>query len=390
LHSTSERRQIQIPVPFLLAASGFALLISITFLIPTLDRSGAEKQLALLACKLPRDRFQPEVIALTRGGPYEADLQRAGIPVTVLGKRRKFDLATWGQLKRRLRENPPDILHTWLFAGNAYGRLALPRHRKFKVVVSERCVDSWKATWQLWLDRRLLGRTDRLLANSESVARFYREQGVPERLLTVIPNAVIAPPLPAVSRSALLNELALPDDAQLVGYVGRLAKQKRIETLLWGLQVLRQANERTRMLIIGDGPERAALERHARDLECADFVRFLGHREDASSLLHHLDAFWLASGFEGLSNSLMEAMACGLPVIASDIPPNRELIQHGEQGFLANLDDGVAYAQYTAKLWNDADLRHRISAAAKQRMETEFSLARMVERHAAVYESLLS
>jgi hypothetical protein len=113
---------------------------SITFLIPTLDRSGAEKQLTLLACGLPKDRFQVEVVALTRGGPYEDDLRKAGVRVMVLGKRRKFDFATLGALRRRLRDQPPDILHTWLFAANAYGRLALPSKRKFKVVVSERCV----------------------------------------------------------------------------------------------------------------------------------------------------------------------------------------------------------------------------------------------------------
>src|SRR5436190_20818472 len=147
------------------------ILIRVTFLIPTLDRSGAEKQLVLLAAGLPRDRFLPEVIALTRGGPLEDDLERANVPVTVLGKRGKFDPRTLRVLKKRLRENPPDVLHTWLFAANAYGRMAAPKGLAVRKVVSERCVDSWKARWQLWLDRRLLGRTDALLANSESVAK---------------------------------------------------------------------------------------------------------------------------------------------------------------------------------------------------------------------------
>jgi glycosyltransferase involved in cell wall biosynthesis len=363
-------------------------MTSITYLIPTLDRSGAEKQLALLACGLPKDRFQAEVIALTRSGPYEDDLRRAGVRVTVLAKRRKLDLGTLRELRRRLRDQPPDILHTWLFAANAYGRLALSRDRRFKVVVSERCVDSWKATWQLWLDRRLISRTDCLLANSESVADFYKGEGIPGSLISVIPNAVAAPPLPALSRSQLLSELSLPSDAKLVGYVGRLAKQKQIETLLWGLQVLRQADDKSRMLIIGDGPEREQLEQYAREVECADFVRFLGHREDASSLLHHLDVFWLASGFEGMSNSLMEAMACGLPVIASDIPPNCELIRHCEQGCLVNVGDGVGYAQYTAKLLREPETRQSLAAAARARMETEFSVDRMVAAHVRLYDSL--
>jgi glycosyltransferase involved in cell wall biosynthesis len=97
--------------------------------------------------------------------------------------------------------------------------------------------------------------------------------------------------------------------------------------------------------------------------------------------LHHLDVFWLASSFEGMSNSLMEAMACGLPVIASDIPPDRELIRHGEHGFLVNVGDGVGYAQYTTKLWREPELRQTIASAAKMRMQSEFSVERKVAAH---------
>lgn len=363
-------------------------MIHITFLIPTLDRSGAEKQLVLLATGLPRDRFQAEVIVLTRTGPLEDDLGRAGIPVTVLGKRSKFDPRALTTLKRRLGANPPDVLHTWLFAANAYGRLAAPRGRGCKTVVSERCVDSWKSGWQLWLDRRLIGRTDALLANSESVASFYADQGVPRSLITVIPNAVVPPPQPAISRAQLLADLQLPPETKLVGVIGRLAKQKRVDDLLWGMQVLRQADATARMLIIGDGPERAALEQHARDVEVSEFVKFLGHRDDAASLVHHLNVFWLGSSFEGMSNSLMEAMAAGTPVIASDIPPNRELITHGQHGSLANVGDGVAFAQYSVKLFTDSELRTRLTTEARERMATEFSVDRMIDRHIAVYDGL--
>ncbi|MBX3442398.1 MAG: glycosyltransferase [Planctomyces sp.] len=362
--------------------------VRITFLIPTLDRAGAEKQLVLLACGLPRDRFQVDVIGLTRGGPLEADLLRAGIPVTVLKKRGKVDVRAFQALRERLRNDPPDILHTWLFAGNSYGRLAASGNRRFRIVVSERCVDSWKSGWQLWLDRRLISRTDRLLANSESVAEFYRSHGYPASKVTVIPNGVTPPPPPAMSRAEFLESLDLPAETKLVGYIGRLAKQKRVQDLLWGLQVLRQADPRCRLAVVGDGPEREHLEQYARDVECSAFVRFLGHREDAARLLHHFDAFWLASDFEGLSNSLMEAMAIGLPSIASDIPPNRELIQHGEHGYLANLGDGVAFAQYTVKLLGDDALRTRLGEAARRRMQTEFSVEAMIAAHAALYETL--
>jgi hypothetical protein len=134
----------------------FVTRLRIAYVIPTLDQSGAEKQLTLLAELLPREEFEPHVIALTRGGPYAERLQAAGLPVTVLGKRWKFDPFAWRSLARALRQLQPDIVHTWLFAANTYGRYALPRRPRPKVIVSERCVDSWKAGWQLGECRRLL------------------------------------------------------------------------------------------------------------------------------------------------------------------------------------------------------------------------------------------
>ena len=111
-------------------------VIQLELLIPTLVQSGAEKQLALLATGLPRDEFDVRVTCLTSGGPYEAILRDAGIPVTILGKTFQFDPLAYFRLRKHLRERQPDILHTWLFAANSYGRLALPRGTNTRVIVS--------------------------------------------------------------------------------------------------------------------------------------------------------------------------------------------------------------------------------------------------------------
>ncbi|MBX3440617.1 MAG: glycosyltransferase, partial [Planctomycetaceae bacterium] len=191
------------------------------------------------------------------------------------------------------------------------------------------------------------------------------------------------------ARETLLQELNLPPDARLIGHVGRLAKQKRVDDLLWAAQVLRQADERAYFLIIGDGPERARLEQHARDVECASHVRFLGHRADAAALLPLLDVYWLGSDFEGMSNSLMEAMTAGVPVVVTDIPPNRELVTHGQHGYLVNIGDGVGFAQFTLRLFQDEALARTFGSAGRQRMTDEFGVDRMVTAHAALYRDVV-
>lgn len=364
------------------------LVIKLLLLIPTLDRSGAEKQFSLLATGLPREEFDIQVVCLTRGGAYESILQEHGIPVTVLHKRLKFDPVAFFRLRSFLKHFKPDVLHTWLFAANAYGRLAAGKRERPKVLISERCVDSWKQGWQLKLDRKLIPRTHRLIANSESVAEFYRQQGFPSERMVVIPNGVevsVESPMSLTEKDALLKEWDIPPGSRIVAYVGRLAPQKRGHDLIWSFQLLRQLTRGVYFVSIGDGPDRVELVRLSQHMGCDHLVRFLGHREDARRLMRAFDVVWLASDFEGQSNSLMEAMAAGVPVVASDIPANRELVADGETGFLVNVGDCPAMSQFTDRILADPELARRLGAAGKERMRTKFDLKTMIESHCRLY-----
>ena len=385
-----------VEVPFRLHSDRHSAVAKprIALVIPTLDRSGAEKQFTLLATHLPQDEFEVMAIALTRGGPYEADLQAAGIPLTVIGKRAKFDPFSVWRLRAELRRWQPEILHTWLFAANAYGRLCAGAVPKAKIVVSERCVDSWKAGWQRWLDRRLIDQTDRVIGNSQSVVEFYRDQGIPAEKLGCVPNGVEVPTIDdnevQQTRARLLHELGLPGNTYVAGYIGRLAKQKRVEDLIWAVETLRQIRPQLHLVLVGDGPERSRLEEFSQQIGATNHVHFMGHREDASRWLSLFDVFCLASSFEGMSNSLMEAMSVGKPVLASDIPANRELVVQGETGFLPKLADTVGFMQFLRQLIDEPGLGRTLGQAGRKRIQQFFSIPRMVEAYAEIYRKLLN
>jgi glycosyltransferase involved in cell wall biosynthesis len=363
-------------------------VIRVLLVIPTLDASGAEKQFSMLAAGLAGERFEPHVVVLTRSGPYEEAIRRAGVPVTVLHKHFKADPVALARLKRVVARVRPDVIHTWLFAANAYGRLAAGGANGPPVIVSERCVDSWKSGWQLWMDRNLVGRTAALVANSESVAAFYRGVGIPAERIRVVPNGVELPGGAAPDRAAVRAELGLPADAKVVLSIGRLAKQKRVDVLVWAMQLLRQLTDNVFHVVVGDGSQRQYLEDLARHFTCDHVTRFVGHRSDAARLLRASDVFWLASDFEGQSNSLMEAMAAGLPVIASDIPANRELIDDGRTGYVVRQGDSVAFAQYADRLLADKDLAARLGTAARDHVARHHSPSTMIDAYANLYEEV--
>ena len=174
--------------------------IRVALLIDTLRPAGAEKQLVTVATGLDRRRFAPRVLCLTDGGAYEDVLRAAGVPVTLIGKRHKVGGLALRRLRALLRRERPDVLHTWMFTCNLYGRLAalgLP----IATLASEVAADVTKSAVRLAIDRLLAPSTRAFYVNSTLVARFYHERcGIPLEKLVVIPNGVRVPEMPRVPR----------------------------------------------------------------------------------------------------------------------------------------------------------------------------------------------
>jgi glycosyltransferase involved in cell wall biosynthesis len=244
---------------------------------------------------------------------------------------------------------------------------------------------------QLTIDRWLAKRTERIVTNTSAVRDFYVSRGLPAEKFAIIPNG-IGPfdPGQPVSREELLAELQLPADARLIGAIGRLWPQKRVKDLIWAADLLKSARDNAHLLVIGDGPQRWRLARYRDQNQVADRVHFLGERSDVPRILPHLDCLWLASEYEGQSNAIMEAMSAGVPVVATDIAGNRDLVVPGETGYLVPVGDRAAFTAQTHRLLGDRGLAERLGAAGRQRMLAEFSVERMIERHRVLYSELAS
>ena len=358
-------------------------------IIPTLDRAGAEKQMSLLARGLPREEFDVHVCALTRGGPLLAELREADIPTTVIGKRWKLDPLAYTRLRRHVEQVRPDLIHTWIFAADAYGRAAGIACGVKCMVSGLRCVDPWKGRLELSIDRYLARRTSRIVANSPGVKEFYVEKGLPAEKIDVIHNGIRPVTPEPTARRQLLAELELPENVRLVGLIGRLWPQKRVKDAIWAADLLKVIRDDVHLLIVGDGPQRDRLWKYRDQVDIRDKVHFLGERGDIPRLLPHFDVLWSTSGYEGQSNAIMEAMTMAVPVVATDIPGTRDLVVHEQTGYLVPIGDRAGFARHTNNLLDDATLARRLGEAGRTRMETEFSIEQMIEQYAELYRGLL-
>lgn len=357
--------------------------LKICQIIPTLVQGGAEKQMTLLASHLNPAKFESHVIALTHSGPLESELIKAGVQVHVIGKRWKFDPTSYFRLQRLLRTLCPQVVHTWLFAANSYGRLAASKCKVPVIIAGERCVDPWKAWWNHRVDRWALNHTSCFATNTSAVVDFYGRYGIPKQLFEVIPNAIELP-TQFIDKAELFRRLNIPPRKIVVGAIGRLWPQKGYPDLIWASELIRIVLRDVWVIVVGDGPQRERLMELRDHYGAGDSLKFVGHRSDAKELLTAFDLLWNGSLYEGQSNTILEALAAGIPVIATDIPGNRDLVKDNENGFLYPVGDVGQLSRLSTTVLSDNQLHQRLCEQAKFTARAQFSLEKMV----AAYEDL--
>jgi glycosyltransferase involved in cell wall biosynthesis len=336
---------------------------------------------------MDRDPFALTVACLYGGdGPIANEIRALGIPVLDLGMASKWRWDAFWRLYHLLRRERPTILHTWLFHANIPGRV-LGRLAGIPIVISGERTMGMESRWRYWLNRLTAPIADRVTCVSPQVADFVVNHiGIPQDKVVTIPNGIEVPDVerPAAGRQARIK-LGLPTDQVMVGTVARLDPVKRLDVLLQALRWLPDAYA----VIIGDGPERARLMALSEGLGLTGRVRFPGQQGDIWRWLAALDVFALSSDWEGMSNALLEAMAAGLPVVATEVGGTPDVVVNGATGLLVPPRDPTALAEAIVSLLNDADLRHRMGQTGRERVVQYFSAEQMVERTQALYEKLL-
>jgi glycosyltransferase involved in cell wall biosynthesis len=244
-----------------------------------------------------------------------------------------------------------------------------------------------ESQWRYWLNRFTHPLADRVTCVSQQVADFVaREVGIPSEETVVIPNGVDLhrfDRLPA--KQEVRRTLGLPNDELLVGTVTRLNPVKRLDVLLRAVAAL----EGVHTVIVGDGPERRQLEAMADQLGLADRVHLVGHQQDVRPWLAALGVFVLSSDWEGMSNALLEAMAAGLPIVATAVGGVPEVVVDDATGLLVPPGDPNALAEAITRLLRDPDLRRTMGQAGRARVVQHFSIDETVRLTEELYTTLL-
>jgi glycosyltransferase involved in cell wall biosynthesis len=345
----------------------------------TLQTGGLERLLVEFGRWHDPDRYRPQFLALDLLGPPADELRQLGCEVDSL---RLSAVGKWTLIRRlahRLRRDRVQIVHTHNTYAHALATAAA-RLAGVAVVVNTQhgrgCGDGWKDQLLFRLANRA---TQRIVGVSEDATRTCRSQdrASAHRMLTIL-NGID------------LNRFSFrgPADELCAISVARLSPIKDFPTLLRGVAVVRGKLPGFRLRIVGDGPQRPRLEQLAAELGLADTVEFLGERSDVADLLSQAGFFVCSSKSEGISLTLLEAMAVGLPVLATSVGGNPEIVAEGRTGRLVESLNPDAIAAGILALCHERARWREMGEAARRRVEEHFDVRRMVQRYEQLYDEL--
>lgn len=360
-------------------------------IVSDLPFGGVEQRLLSLLPRLRDIGWDVSIICIREAGQMAPMFEREGVQVSVIPFRSRFSPRSLWELARGLSSQRADIVHTHMYRSNTSGTVAARLARVRVVISNVHNVNEWDNMRQLWTDRMLIPFKDKVVAVSEAVRRNYidRTHVDPGKVVTIY-NGIDLDRFRGVGRDAgLARELGIADEERVVSVFARLVEQKRhVDFLAMAVQVLKVLPN-VKFLIVGKGKLREQLEQMASQLGLSERTVFAGHREDVPNLLALTDVIVMCSDKEGFSNSLLEAMAAGVPVVATDVGGNAEAIVDRTSGFIVPRRRPDLLARRVLALLTDRALYRSVSKAAAERASL-FGIEQMCERTDALYTSLMS
>ena len=349
--------------------------IEVVHITPGLDVGGLETLLLEFARHADRDRFRLRFVSLGTRGTLADRVEASGWTVTALEKPPGLRPGLVLRLARLLRRWRPGIVHTHNSGPIIYGAPAARLARVARVVHTRHEQNHGAGPRELAALRHAARLVDRFACVSGDSARLSVRQGIaPEKVRTIL-NGV------DTSRFSPVG----PRPAGPAVVVARLSPEKNVEGLLRAAALVAREHPEFRLQVAGDGPCRGALEALAAEIGVADRVAFLGEVGDVPGLLAEAGLFALSSLTEGIPVTVLEAMARGLPVVATRVGGVPEVVVEGETGLLVAPGDPAALAEALARLLRDPDGARAMGLAGRRRAERHFDVRRMVADYEAIY-----
>lgn len=365
-------------------------------LITRLPIGGAERMLLGVLRNLDATRFDSIVCCIQDRGELADEVESLGIPVHALGlmERGGFDRWVVPALRRLIREQKVELVHSHLYHANLYGRLAAWREG-IPIIASVHNTYT-RRKWHRHLINRLLARvTFRITAGSADVERdiISHDHVAPEKVLR-LPNCIdLDRVMTSLSPAAAKQQLGFDSADLVIATVGRMEEQKGHAFLLDAFAGLRQMPELEgmplRLLVIGDGRLKAATEKHAADLGIAAACRFPGSIKDLADVYRAIDVFVMPSLWEGLSLAMLEAMAAGLPMVATDVGGARDVLGDSVRGMLVPAADAGALARAIRDLLLDAESRSAMADSGSRHVRENYSVSALSRQLAELYDAAL-
>ncbi len=366
--------------------------INLLYVINSLNNGGAETLAIRLAGMIDRGRFSPYVCSLSDSGPLREVLESRNIPFVTLGKKEGKDVLVPFRLRKVLKELNIDIIHTHNQGPLLYSYLATILCRKYLLVHTEHINMLKEFSYErkhLLYNSILYRKLDGFISIAEHLtADFETQYNLSRARVSTISNCVEIHDLPCEVPVLLKEELGIGKEIPLIGNISALREQKDHVTLLRAMGIIQKTYPDAILAIAGDGELRDELTALTEQLGLTGTVRFLGYRSDVNTLLYQFDIFVLSSLYEGLPLCILEAMAAGKPIVATDADGTNELIIDGETGLTVPVKDPAQLASAIMTLLEDPARAQILGGVARRRVEEKYNMKQMIEQYEQYYNEL--